>query len=127
MIKDIVSAVASVAGEFVEDKDKRNELNAKIEQSLIGLQKGQMDINREEARSGNWFASSWRPLIGYICGIALFWHFIGLQIAYFIIACGGWNVPPLPTFEMDALFTILTGMLGLSSLRSFEKYKGLTK
>jgi len=36
-------------------------------------------------------------------------------------------IPELPTFDMGSLMTVLMGMLGLGGLRSFEKYKGLTK
>jgi hypothetical protein len=37
------------------------------------------------------------------------------------------EIPELPTFDMGSLMTVLMGMLGLGGLRSFEKYKGLTK
>jgi hypothetical protein len=39
----------------------------------------------------------------------------------------GVAIPELPTFDMGSLMTVLMGMLGLGGLRSFEKYKGLTK
>ena len=35
--------------------------------------------------------------------------------------------PELPAFDMQSLMTILMGMLGLSGMRSFEKFKGLAK
>ena len=35
--------------------------------------------------------------------------------------------PELPAFDMQSLMTILMGMLGLSGMRSFEKFKGLSK
>jgi len=37
------------------------------------------------------------------------------------------ETPPLPDFDMGQLMTVLMGMLGLGGLRSFEKYKGVTK
>jgi len=36
-------------------------------------------------------------------------------------------MPPLPEFEMTALLTVLGGMLGLGTLRTFEKTKGVAK
>jgi len=39
----------------------------------------------------------------------------------------GLEVPPMPAFDMDSLMTVLLGMLGLGGMRSFEKFKGLTK
>jgi len=33
----------------------------------------------------------------------------------------------LPVFDMGSLMTVLMGLLGLGSMRTFEKMKGLTK
>ena len=45
------------------------------------------------------------------------------------IITGWFNLqhPPLPEFDMNSLMTVLLGMLGLGGMRSFEKFKGLTK
>jgi hypothetical protein len=45
----------------------------------------------------------------------------------FVCAYLSVDIPNLPTFDMGSLMTVLMGMLGLGGLRSFEKYKGLTK
>ena len=39
----------------------------------------------------------------------------------------GVTMPPLPEFDMGSLMTVLMGMLGLGGLRTFEKYKKITK
>jgi hypothetical protein len=39
----------------------------------------------------------------------------------------GQPVPELPSFDMGALMTVLGGLLGLGSLRTFEKFKGVSK
>jgi len=88
--------------------------------------KMQTDINLEEAKSGNPFAANWRPFVGWICGIAFAYHFVLQPLLAFCLAAFGHDVK-LPVFDMDALFTVLMGMLGLGGMRSFEKYKGVTK
>jgi hypothetical protein len=55
------------------------------------------------------------------------WHFILLPITLFITSFAGFEVPELPTFDMDSLMTVLLGMLGLGGLRTFEKSKGLAR
>lgn len=90
------------------------------------LAKGQQAINAEEAKSGNWFAASWRPFIGWVCGVAFAYHFVLQPLIAFFLAANGHDMK-LPAFDMDALFTVLMGMLGLGGMRSFEKYKGVTK
>ena len=49
------------------------------------------------------------------------------EVATMVCAYLSVEIPELPTFDMGSLMTVLMGMLGLGGLRSFEKYKGLTK
>lgn len=90
------------------------------------LAKGQMAINQEDAKSTDKFASRWRPFIGWVCGIAFAYHFVLQPLLAFILSSAGYKVD-LPAFDMDALNTVLMGMLGLGTMRSFERYKGVTK
>lgn len=86
------------------------------------IAKGQLAINEEEAKSDNLFVSGWRPFIGWICGIAFAYHFILQPLIIFICAAKGYKIE-LPAFNMDALNTVLMGMLGLGGLRTLEKIK----
>jgi hypothetical protein len=90
------------------------------------LAKGQQDINLEEAKSGDKFASRWRPFIGWVCGVAFAYHFVLQPVLAFVLMNSGYKVE-LPTFNMDALNTVLLGMLGLGGLRTVERVKGITK
>lgn len=86
----------------------------------------QTDVNKIEASSDDKFASRWRPFIGWICGIAFAYHFVAQPLLAFLLANSGHQIV-LPAFDMDVLNTVLMGMLGLGGMRSFEKYKGVTK
>jgi hypothetical protein len=88
------------------------------------LAKGQIEVNQAEAGSSSLFVAGWRPWIGWVCGIAFAYHFVAQPFLAFILAATGHPVT-LPTFNMDALYTVLLGMLGLGSMRTFEKYKGV--
>ena len=55
------------------------------------------------------------------------WHFVLAPMTMFVAGWSGVTIPELPVFDMDSLMTVLLGMLGLGGLRSFEKYKGLTR
>ena len=85
------------------------------------------EINKAEAAHKNMFVAGWRPFVGWTCGIALAWHFVGQPLAVFVIVYSGVESPPLPTFEMESLLTVLLGMLGLGGLRTFEKTKGVSR
>jgi hypothetical protein len=90
------------------------------------LAKGQLEINKIEAANTNIFISGWRSFIGWVCGVAFAYHFIAQPLLVFMCAIGGYKVD-LPVFDMDALNTVLMGMLGLGGLRSFDKLKGTSK
>jgi hypothetical protein len=79
-----------------------------------------MEINKVEAANANLFVAGWRPFIGWTCGVALLYHFILQPFVAFVIANTGHTVV-LPTFDIDSLYTILMGMLGLGAMRTAEK------
>ena len=91
------------------------------------LAKGQIEINKAEASHKSIFVAGWRPFIGWTCGIALCWHFVLAPVTIFVCAYLAVEIPNLPTFDMGSLMTVLMGMLGLGTLRTYEKQKGLTK
>lgn len=87
------------------------------------LAKGQQEINKIEAANENLFVSGWRPAIGWTCAAAFAYHFVLQPLIAFLIANTGHSVS-LPVFDMDALYTVLMGMLGLGGMRTAEKIKG---
>ncbi len=88
------------------------------------LAKGQIAINEAEASSSNLFVSGWRPWIGWVCGVAFAYHFVLQPLLAFLLAAIGHPVT-LPVFDMTTLYTVLMGMLGLGTMRTFEKTKGV--
>ena len=66
-------------------------------------------------------------MIGLTCAVAFMWHFVLHPVALFVIAVAGLETPELVTFDMNSLLTVLGGLLGLGGLRTFEKYKGVSK
>jgi hypothetical protein len=131
MIQALIGPATELIGKFVEDKDKKNQLAHEIatmaERHAQELAKGQLEINKAEAQSRSIFVAGWRPFIGWTCGVALLAHFLIFPTADVITAYMG--IPPVeyPAFDMDSLMTILLGMLGLGGMRTFEKYKKVSK
>ena len=131
MIQALIGPATKLLGKFIEDKDTKNklahELATMAERHAQELAKSQIEVNKAEAQSRHWFVASWRPFIGWTCGIALRWHFVLSQFILFFATMFGFDLPALPEFDMGSLMTVLMGMLGLGGLRTFEKYKGMTK
>lgn len=131
MIQALIGPVTGLLDKFIEDKDQKaalaHDLATMAEKHAHELARGQLEINKAEASHRNIFVAGWRPFIGWTCGVALFWHFVGLPITMFVIAWLQFDMPILPQFEMETLMTVLMGMLGLGGLRTFEKIKGKTQ
>jgi hypothetical protein len=131
LVSAILPTVTDVVGRFLpEDKEARAKAEREIEQQLAThlaqIDLAQMDINKEEAKSRNVFIAGWRPFIGWTCGIALAWTYVGVPVLQFILAQTG-HLIDLPALDMSQMMPILMGMLGLGGLRTFEKFKKVSK
>ena len=92
--------------------------------AAVALVQAQMDVNKVEAAHPSVFVSGWRPAIGWICGAAFAWNWVGLPIAKMGLAIAGISLELSPA-SMAEMMPVLLGMLGLSGLRSFEKSHGV--
>ena len=131
LIPQIAPILGNVLDRFFPDKEKAAEAQRAIESALLEnaaqINLAQIEVNKAEAQHRTIFVAGWRPFIGWVCGVALAWHFVGVPVTIFFIAWAGAEVPELPAFDMNSLMTVLMGMLGLGGLRTFEKMKGLTQ
>ncbi|MGD9872386.1 MAG: holin family protein [Thauera sp.] len=84
---------------------------------------GQMEVNRAEAQT-DLFRGGWRPATGWCCVAGLAYQFILQPVLPWVVALLGAEVPPLPAIDNETLLVLLTGMLGLGGLRTFERVKG---
>ena len=84
---------------------------------------GQLEINAKEAQSTSIFVAGWRPFVGWVSGLGVFWAAIGQPIFSYVAVIKGW--PAAPTIDTEVLLYVLGGMLGLGTLRTVEKSKGV--
>ena len=131
MIEQLIGPITGLLDKYIEDKDQKallaHEVATMAQRHAQELTIAQIEVNKTEAQSRNIFVAGWRPFVGWTCGIALAWHFVGLPVTLFMTSMFQVETPPLPEFEMESLMTVLLGMLGLGGLRTFEKTKGLTQ
>ena len=92
--------------------------------AAVSLVQGQLAINQTEAASPSLFVAGWRPYIGWACGIACTWNWLGLPIAAFVMAAAGHPIN-LDTADLSEMWPVLMGMLGIGGLRTIEKVKGV--
>ena len=131
MLQALIGPVTGLLDKFVEDKDQKNALAHEIatlaEKQAHEAAIAKVEVNKAEAQHRSIFVAGWRPFVGWVCGVALAYHFVLNPIILFSVGVFRVEIPELPSFDMETLTTVLLGMLGLGGLRSFEKFKGLTK
>jgi len=121
----VVGIAGKVLDKFIQDKDLKAKLQHEMDMQLHNANLAQIDVNKAEAASGSIFKGGWRPFVGWVCGVAMLYHFLLQPIIVFTLSAAGITFD-LPEFDMGSLMTILMGLLGLGGLRSFEKHKGIT-
>tara|TARA_R110000822_G_scaffold292867_1_gene414865 strand:+ start:469 stop:870 length:402 start_codon:yes stop_codon:yes gene_type:complete len=131
LLDTLVGPVTSIIDKIIPDKDQAAKLAHEIatmsERMANEQMLAQLEVNKAEAASGSLFKGGWRPAIGWICGLALFWSFILQPFLVFFLLVFGVDLPPLPEIGTADLMPILLGMLGLGGLRSYEKIQKVTK
>jgi hypothetical protein len=132
MALDPITAVLDIGSKVIDRlwPDPAQAASAKLE--LYKLQQsgelqqimGQLEINKTEAASASVFVSGWRPFIGWVCGIACAWNWVGISVAKVIAAFFQYPIVLTPA-DLSEMLPVLMGMLGLGVLRTAEKMKGV--
>ena len=129
MALDPVTAALEIGGKLIDrlwpDPTQRDA--AKLE--LLRLQQsgdlaqitGQLAINQVEAASPSVFVAGWRPAIGWVCGAACAWNWIGLPMLKAALLLVGGPAVALAPADLSEMLPVLMGMLGLGILRTTEK------
>lgn len=85
----------------------------------------QLEINAREAAHPSIWVAGWRPFFGWAGGVGFVYATIGQPLLAWYAAMKGLPVPP--ALNLDLLWVVITGMLGIGGLRTFEKHRGVTK
>ena len=129
------TAVKSVVSMFFPDKTE--EEKARITMMLTAMQ-GQLDANKEEAKSPSLFVAGWRPGVGWVCVASLAMIYIpkalflsGMWIYQAYVVVAAWHgvgaapvLPVYPDLGVADLIGLLGSLLGIGGLRSFDKRNG---
>lgn len=120
LVKGLIGPVTGLISEFIEDKDKANEIAYKLatmaDEHAHENAQGQLEVNRQEAAHKNMFVAGWRPGLGWVCVLALGNNY--LLVPY---------VADAVALDTAELMPLVMGMLGLVGARSVEKVQGVAR
>lgn len=112
-----------------EDKAKRRLMEAEfLKMAAEGELKqviAQLEINAREAQHPSIWVAGWRPFFGWAGGAGFVYATIAQPLLAWASAIHGWPTPP--ALNLDLLWVVVTGMLGIGGLRTFEKSKGVAR
>ena len=126
MAESIIGVAGKVLDKFVEDKDLKSKLAAELKTQLIALDLAQAETNLEQAKHPSIFVAGARPSIMWICAFALAWQFVGAPIASWVVVMW-YPTVILPVLETRELTGLVLALLGLGTMRTAEKWKGVAR
>lgn len=88
-------------------------------------QLAQIDVNKIEAASSSLLVAGWRPFIGWVCGAALAYAALIEPVARFVAMVAFQYTGAFPIIDTDITLQVLLGLLGLGTLRTYEKARGV--
>lgn len=112
--------------DLIPDPAQRAQQLQDIMNALQQWDAQQNQVNQAEAQNPNLFVSGWRPAIGWVCAIALFYTYIFTPFATWGFALANHPMPTLPKLD-EELWQLMFGMLGMGGLRTMEKIRGVSR
>ena len=127
----VLPNILAIIDKSLPDKGAAALAKQRIELELVTafneINKSQADTNMAEAAHRSIWVAGWRPAIGWVCAIGVFWAFVGQPLAQWVATVFGIPLLLLPEFPMEQILELILAMLGLGGLRTFEKLKGITR
>ncbi len=121
-----IDAVGNVLDRLFASDDERLSREEALTRLAQALHLAQIELNKIEAAHPSVFVAGWRPFIGWVCGIAFAWHFIGYDFFVWLTLAAGLPAPPILA-GTEELISVVVSLLGLGLLRTVEKSRGVTK
>jgi hypothetical protein len=119
----------TILDRFVPDPEKKQAAEMElVKMAADGELKqviAQLEINAREASHPSIFVAGWRPFFGWAGGVGFIYAVILQPMLAWAASVKGWPTPP--ALNLDLLWVVVTGMLGIGGLRTFEKTKGVSK
>lgn len=132
-IGTVIESVGKVAGDLITTDKERMQLELEGRKLDQAIDLAQIGVNNTEAQHASVFVAGWRPAIGWVGAAAMAYQFLLYPLLTWLWALAQANghlpagMQPPPMLDADALWVILSGILGIAGMRSFEKSRGVAR
>lgn len=133
VVGGIVEGVGKIADDLFTSDEERLRAEIDLKRMDVDVALGQMAVNQAEAQNSSVFVAGWRPAIGWVGASAMAYQFLLYPLlvwGWSLMQAKGWvpaELKPPPMLDTEALWVILSGMLGIAGMRSVEKVKGVAR
>ena len=114
-----------IINRFVPDKEEARKAEAAfVVMAAEGELKqiiAQLEVNAKEATHPSIFVAGWRPFFGWAGGVGFIYAVMLQPLLAWYATINAIPVPP--ELNLDLLWVVITGMLGIGGLRTFEKVR----
>tara|TARA_R110000868_G_scaffold137466_1_gene351046 strand:+ start:1529 stop:1933 length:405 start_codon:yes stop_codon:yes gene_type:complete len=107
-------------------REHKQAIETAIQNAVDASNLEQIKTNQIEAAQSGIF-TKWRPALGWVCVFGLAWNFIVTPLLTWVGFLAEIDVSEVPSLDIGDLMTLLMGMLGMSTLRTYEKMKGVAR
>lgn len=130
MLELLIGPVSALLSRVIPDKSERDRLAHEIA-TMAEVQAhqqimAQVEVNKVGAAHQSLFVAGWRPFIGWTCGTAMAFNFVGVPLITTGMALYGEPIEISP-LDLEIMLPVLLGMLGLGGMRSYEKRNGVAR
>jgi len=116
LVSGIGSLINTIKGTV--SPDKQAELIAQAQALEAQAMNAQAKVNEIEAASPNLFIAGARPAILWIGALVILYSYV---LAPVLATFGA----PVPDIQLGDLWPVITGILGLGTMRTYEKAQGV--
>lgn len=129
----VLGSVFELGGKIIDRLFPDPQKKAEAELELLKLtQSGdlqqvlaQLEINAKEAAHPSVWVSGWRPYFGWVGGTSFLYVGLLKPLLAWVAAINGWPEPP--DIDTEFLWVVVSGLLGIGGLRTYEKKAGVSK
>lgn len=125
----ILQGVSQLANDLITTDEEREKMRLADRVIDAQLLQGQIDTNKVEAAHPSVWVSGWRPGVGWVGVAGLAYQFLLYPLLVWAWTLGqSWGyieqtLQPPPLLDTDALIVLLSAVLGVAGLRSYDKVK----
>ena len=125
----LVNSIVSGVSQYFNNKSAEEQARLAIEKAVVEFMRqvdaGQIELNKEEAKSASLFVAGWRPFIGWMGGVAMGYNFLVRPLVDAVTWMIDPAIPSLPAADLNEIIGLVSAMLGVAGLRTYEKVRGI--